>query len=242
MNHVIQNFDRSVMGYEIHSIPQNALATELAKWIPPEERHGYAIEFGAGTGLFTRKMQPWSGAYLATDAAPRMVISGIEQCPFVAWKEQTADQPQYLGPADWVLACNLLQWLKDPESVLKAWHDTLKPGGHLAIAVLLPGTFAELHQVLPEANPLIYRSAKIWENLLEKAGFTLEREEIWQHTHIYSNALAFLRAIHAMGLAPQTTIGPGRLRAALREYDRKFAAPSGVRTTWQAWLVRAVAA
>lgn len=241
MNKVIQNFDRSVIGYGTYSIPQNALAATLASWILPEERSGYAIEFGAGTGIFTRKLQPWSGPYLATDAAPRMVLAGTEQCPIVAWKEEPADHPQYLGPADWIMACNLLQWLPHPEKVLPAWHATLKPGGHLVMAVLLPGTFAELRQVLPEANPLNWRPAREWAKLLGQADFAIEREEIWQHTRIYQNALAFLRAVHAMGLAPQQTIGPGRLRTALREYDRLFAAPTGVRSTWEAWLVRAIA-
>jgi trans-aconitate methyltransferase len=241
MNIVIQNFDRSVAGYAAHAITQNALAAKLADWIALEERSGYAIELGAGTGLFTQKLQPWAGPYLATDAAPHMVAAGVENCPLVAWKQQEAEQPQYLGPADWVFACNLLQWLGNPAAALKAWHDTLKPEGHLVIAVLLPGTFQELHQVLPEANPLIWRSAEDWAKIVEDAGFVLEREESWKHIHIYPNALDFLRAIHAMGLAPRTVVGPGRLRTALREYDRQFAAPSGVRSTWQAWLARAVA-
>ncbi len=242
MNTIIQNFDRSVRGYGAHSVPQNALATALARWVIPEERNGYAIEFGAGTGVFTRKLQPWSGPYLATDAAPRMVQAGMEQCPIVAWKEQTADHPQYLGPADWIFACNLLQWVPKPTEVLTAWRETLKPDGRLVIAVLLPGTFAELRQVLPEANPLIWRSVTEWAKVLGSAGFVLEREEIWEHTHIYPNALAFLRAIHAMGLAPSQTIGPGRLRTAIREYDRQFTGLTGVRSTWQAWLVRAMVA
>ena len=51
MSDVIQNFDRSVAGYEAHSAPQAELAAELARWIAPGERRGRAVEFGAGTGL-----------------------------------------------------------------------------------------------------------------------------------------------------------------------------------------------
>lgn len=240
MNNVIQTFNRSVAGYEAHAIPQNALAAKLADWIALEERGGYALEFGAGTGLLTSKLQPWAGPYLATDAAPRMVVAGVDNCPLVAWKQQTAEDASCLGQPDWIFACNLLQWLEDPAAVLAGWRRILTPGGHLAIAVLLPGTLSELRQILPEANPLIWRTAKEWEHLLEKTGFVVEQEETWQHIHIYANALALLRALHVMGLAPQRTLGPGRLRTALKEYDRRFAAPSGVRSTWQAWLARAV--
>lgn len=239
MNEVVEKFDRSVEGYEANCAPQEALAAELARWVAYEERRGYAVEFGAGTGLFTRKMQPWCGPYLATDASPRMVATGIKLCPIVAWMQHAAQNAQSLGPAEWVFSCNLLQWLDHPAEVLSGWRDLLKPGGHLVMGVLLQGTFGELQQILPEANPLTWRNAEEWTTLVKGAGFVIEKKEVWEHLEIYPSALDFLRSIHAMGLAPRHLIGPGRLRSALRRYDGEFSIAGGVRSTWRGLLVRA---
>ncbi len=240
MNQVVENFDRSVHGYETQCLPQDALACELAKWVPFEERSGYAVEFGAGTGLFTRKVQPWCGPYLATDASPNMVATGMQRCPIVAWKVHDATDAQGVGVADWIISCSLLQWLQDPAATLRSWHGIMKPGGHLLIGVLLPGTLNELRQLLPEASPLPWHTAEEWPQLVNQAGFALERMQTWQHVEVYADALELLRAVHAMGLAPRRTVGPGRLRSAIKQYDQYFAVPGGVRSTWQAWMGKAV--
>ncbi len=238
---VIQNFDRSVSGYDAHSAPQAALAAELAGWIAPSERQGRAVEFGAGTGLFTREMQPWPGTYLATDAAPCMFELGRVRCPAARWAKLDARQPAGLDSADWVFSCNLLQWLEEPEAVLRGWRKILPPGGRMAIAVLLAGTLHELQSVLPGATPLRWHSLEEWRVILHRTGFAIEREALWERREIYLDALALLRTIHAGGLAPRRVAGAGKLRAALRAYDQKFATKGGVYASWQAWLARAVA-
>jgi len=242
MTDIIQNFDRSVEGYAAYAAPQAALAAEMADWIAHEERSGYAIEFGAGTGLFTRRVQPWAGPYLATDAAPRMVAAGVQRCPVVAWKQHEAQLPQSLGMADWIFACNLLQWLENPEEILSGWRKILKADGRLVIAVLMTGTLGELLQVLPETRTLHWRSDREWAQILKQAGFAIERAQTWKHVEVYPSAMDFLRVIHTMGLAPWRSTGPGRLRTALKEYDLNFAVRGGVRSTWQVWLARAVVA
>jgi len=241
MSDVIQNFDRAVAGYDAHSAPQAKLAAELARWIAPGERRGRAVEFGAGTGLFTRRMQPWSGSYLATDAAPRMVELGRARCPSASWAILDARQPATLDSVDWIFSCNLLQWLDDPEAAIKGWRKILVPRGQLLAAVLVPGSLLELQSVLPDSSPLRWRTTDEWRVILRHSGFSIVHESVWEHREIYPHSLAFLHAIHAMGLAPRRASRVGQLRAALRAYDEKFAAPGGVFATWRAWLVRAVA-
>jgi len=239
MTDVILNFDRSAAGYEANSAPQAALAAALATWINPADRQGLAIEFGAGTGLFTRHMHPWLGTYTATDAAPGMVKRGQMLAPAAKWEIADAREVQRLGPADWIFACNLLQWLDEPEKVLRGWRKIMPAKGQFAAAVLLPGTFPELERVLPGVAPLPWHDREEWSKFLADAGFEITRAEIWEHREIFPNARAFLRSLHAMGLAPRRMVGAGRLRAALRHYDKEFAVGGRVRATWQAWLVRA---
>jgi trans-aconitate methyltransferase len=241
MKDIIENFDRAAEKYELHAGPQDLVDETMAQWILPEERKGNALEFGAGTGLFTRQMLPWAGTYLATDAAPKMVALGHQHCPEAKWQVWDARAPTSLGQMDWIFACCLLQWLPDPQKILKNWKKILKPHGRLAIAVLLPGTLGELQSILPEAKPLDWHSALEWRGMVECVGFALEREQTWEHHSVHSNSLELLRAVHAMGLAPRQAVGPGRLRAALRTYNEKHVAPGGVRATWRAWLARAQA-
>jgi len=235
----IASFDRAAESYTAFAAPQAALASTLAAWVAPTERKGRALEFGAGPGLLTERLLPWAGSYCATDASAAMLARGRACCPSVAWKLCDARDPANVGPADWLFACGLLQWLPDPATTLRLWHSQLAPGGHLAVGIWLPGTLGELASLLPEASPVRWRSAHEWAALLSSAGFTLERSETWEHLSLHPSALDFLRAVHAMGLAPRRAVGPGRLRSALRTYDLRFAIPGGVRATWRAWLARA---
>jgi len=237
----IANFDRAADHYEALGATQAALAGALAGWIAPSERHGAAIEFGAGTGMLTRHLLPWDGAYLATDAAPRMAALGRVRAPGATWAQRYASDTTCLRMMDWVFACNLLQWLEEPEGVLRAWRAIMAPGGHLAGVILLRGTLEELQALLPESSPVPWRTESEWRAMLNRTGFRLERAEVREQVVIYPTALDFLRTIHAMGLAPKPAVGPGRLRSVLREYDRSFASGRGVRATWRGWLARAVA-
>jgi len=239
MTDIIANFNRSALAYETLARPQALLAAELAQLVPPTERHGRALEFGAGPGLFTEQVQPWNGDYLATDAAAAMVQRGRIRCAAATWRQQDARTAAKVEPVDWLFACNLLQWFEHPETVLRSWRTTLRPGGHLVVAVLLRGTLGELSGVLPEVPPLIEKTATQWQALVSKAGFAVEASRSWDYVSVYPSALAFLRSMHAMGFAPRRLVGPGRLRAALRAYDQQYAGPGGVRATWQAWLARA---
>ncbi len=238
MTGVIENFDRSVAGYEAHSAPQAALAAALAQWILPSERHGVAIEFGAGTGLFTQQVQPWKGTYTATDAAPGMIQRGKTLVPAANWKIADARQSLSLGPADWIFACNMLQWVDNPEAVLGGWRKIAAAEGQIALAVLLPETFQELEAVLPGSSPVRWHTADAWSQYLEGAGFAIERASEWRHIAVAPSALAWLRSLHAMGLAPRRTMGAGRLRTALRHYDEDYPTNGGVRATWAGWLMR----
>jgi ubiquinone/menaquinone biosynthesis C-methylase UbiE len=241
MKNIIENFDQAAAHYESLAQPQAALAENLAQWILPAERKGRALELGAGTGLFTRRMLPWNGIYTATDAAPKMVAVGRAHCPTADWKVLDAREPPGVESMDWLFACSLLQWMPEPQKVLQRWRKILKPDGQLAVAVLLPGTLGELQSVLPQIKPLDWHSAAEWRMLVENAGFCLEREQSGEQQSLHPNSLELMRAVHGMGLAPRQMVGPGRLRTALREYNQRHAIPGGVRTTWRAWLARAKA-
>jgi len=235
----IASFDRAAESYTAFAAPQAALASALAAWIGPAERQGRALEFGAGPGLLTERLLPWAGPYCATDASAAMLARGRARCPSLDWKLCDARDPAGLGVADWLFACGLLQWFTDPAAALRRWRTHLAPGGHLLVGVWLPGTLGELESLLPETPPVRWRSANEWAAILASAGFALERAETWEHRSLHPSALDFLRAVHAMGLAPRRAVGPGRLRSALRAYDLRFSTPAGVRATWCAWLARA---
>ncbi len=239
MKKVIENFDRAAEQYESQAKPQAALAATLAEWVLPEEKIGRALELGAGTGLFTRRMLPWAGVYTATDAAPKMVALGRAHCPTAKWQVLDARIPSGLDPIDWLFACSLLQWLPEPQTVLQHWRKILQPGGRMVLAVLLPGTLGELHSLLPEVKPLDWHTATEWRSMVKHAGLAIEREQTWEKRSVHANSLELLRAVHAMGLAPHRSVGAGRLRAALQRYNQRHVTPGGVQATWRAWLVRA---
>jgi trans-aconitate methyltransferase len=237
----IASFHRAAATYAAYAAPQAALAAALAAWVPPAARRGRALEFGAGPGLLTAHLLPWSGSYHATDAAAGMVRLGEVRCPAAAWSVRDAREPAGLGPVSSIFACGLLQWLDQPAVTLRRWRAEITPGGSLTLGVWLPGTLGELESLLPNAAPVRWRSPREWENIVTHAGFALERSDVWEHRSLHSSAHSLLRAVHTMGLAPRRAVGPGRLRTVLRRYDELFATSSGVSATWRAWLARATA-
>src|SRR5690348_10592425 len=115
-----KSFSRAAARYDRHARVQTALADWVAVWAP-EERSGRALEVGAGTGVFTHRLQPWPGKYVATDLSPAMCAAGAAAVPAVEWKRMPAETP-LPGPWDWIVSSGMLQWAEDPEAIFNVWR------------------------------------------------------------------------------------------------------------------------
>lgn len=231
MTDVIASFDRMAPTYLAHAGVQEELAAWLAEWLPPE-RTGRALEIGAGPGVFTRRLLPWKGTLLATDASGAMCAAGRAAWPAVTWRTMVAERP-VAGPWDWIFSSSMLQWAENPAAVLAAWKRRLAPGGRVLAGFFVTGTLAEWSATAGGPAPLRWRTPEEWRTLLEESGLRLRRDGAERRILHHESAAAWLRSLHGTGAAPFRRLSPARLRCVLREYEERHRTAEGVPFTWQ---------
>lgn len=227
---VTASFERAAPAYRRHAQVQTAMADWLAEWLPAR-RDGDALEIGAGPGVFTSRILPWTGTMLATDVSPAMCAAGRLALPQVEWHVSSAEDPRG-GPWNWIFCSSMLQWASQPPGIFAKWREVLAPGGRVLAGVFVEPSLSELRSLLQLEGPIDWRTAEEWREHLIGAGLRLVRHESSLRTFRYPSALGFLRSLHGVGAAPKRRVSPHRLRRLLREYGRFYGSAGGVRATW----------
>lgn len=238
-NALAHEFDRRASQYEDHAPVQRETAAWLAEWLP-EKIEGPALELGAGTGLFTRHLVGRTRKLIASDAAPRMVAAGIAALPDAKWSVADAATPPGTRGYGWIFSCSLVQWLPDPLETFRAWRRASAPGARLVSGWFVRGTLRELFATCPEASPFPWRDAAEWSRMLGQAGWQSVRSEVRTFRRHHADSAAMLREIHNAGAVIPRRLGAGKLREALRQYDRNHRGEAGVRSTFEFLRLEAV--
>ncbi len=232
-------FDRRAAQYEQHAPVQREAAQWLAEWLP-DHIEDPALELGAGTGLFTRHLVSRTKRLVASDIAPRMVQAGIDALPGAEWALADAVMPPEESGYRWIFSCSLAQWLPDPLGAFRAWHRVADPGARLVSGWFVRGTLGDFFTACPEASPFPWRDAEEWIGILSRAGWNVQRSETRTFFRHHPDSAAMLREIHNAGAVIPRRIGTGRLREALRRYDREHRGKEGVRSAFAFLRMEAV--
>jgi SAM-dependent methyltransferase len=229
-------FDVCAHTYDEHAGPQRFFAELVAEFIgakPPET----VVEFGAGTGALTRWLE--SEFVHATDASPAMVKWGCLAVPKAQWSVLDAFN-QSPPVASLQISSGLLHWAEDPVATLFRWKQSLAPGGRMVHAIPCEPCLTEWRALVPE-SPVPWRGEAEWLSLFKQAGLRVARSQCWIHQAICASALEMVHGFHRTGVTGRVRVGPGRLRQALREYDRRHLTGTGVKATWVWLAIEAVA-
>jgi malonyl-CoA O-methyltransferase len=114
-----------------------------------------------------------------------------------------------------------LQWLEDPAAAVSAWRALLVPGGRLAVATLIDGSFAEWREALAEVgveapSPRFpsYDEARAWFGPYATCVTMALADR-------HPDALAFLRALRLSGAdaADSPALDAGTMRRAMRAFE-----------------------
>lgn len=232
-------FDRRAAQYEQHAPVQREAAAWLAEWLP-EKIEFPALEVGAGTGFFTRHLAGRTERLVASDVSPCMVQTGRQALPGTSWVIADASSPPEDRGYRWIFSCSLAQWLPDPATAFRAWHRAAAPGARLISGWFLRGTMDEFFTACPEASPFVWRDAAEWKDLLAQSGWVVRRDESKSFVRHHADSVAMLREVHNAGAVIPRRIGTGKLRTALRQYDRDHRSDDGVRSTFEFLRVEAV--
>jgi malonyl-CoA O-methyltransferase len=153
---VSRNFSAAAPAYDAWAGAQDRIAEDLVARLPPGLAPARVVELGCGTGLLTtRLLRRFPAAtVLGLDLAEGMV----EACrrrfhgePRARFEVADAEDPRAARPADLVALSCTAQWFADPETTLRGWAGALRPGGSVAAALLVHGSYAELSAAYREA-------------------------------------------------------------------------------------------
>ncbi len=223
---IAARFGARAATYDRHAHIQQAVAAALAQLLPARVAPR-VLEVGCGTGLFTRELlraYP-GGRFVFTDLSQDMIDLCADQFlnPRAQWAIMDAEQPDVGRTFDVIAASMTLHWLANPVAAIERLMRKLAPGGILLHATPAPDAFSEWRESLLEAggeNGLI-RSPAL-PGIVREESFTMQ-----------GGALAFLRALHAIGATyprmGHRPLPPGRLRRAIRILDGKH----GGCVTWR---------
>jgi ABC-2 type transport system ATP-binding protein len=158
-----------------------------------EQSLGEVVEFGCGSGFFTRALTNNSKSVVATDLSDEMLemarhkFKGIQNITFQKANCKSTDFPA--EAFDTAVMINLIHVIENPLDSLLECHRILKTGGKLVIASytaysmsLLPRIGMIMRFLKKWGKPLPYFNPKLSPDhlgvLLKKAAFVIEESKI----------------------------------------------------------------
>jgi malonyl-CoA O-methyltransferase len=225
MSRIADVFGRAAPTYESATPIQRQVAGRLADCILASDLApgAHVAEFGCGTGYLARALNPRlrPGLWIATDLALAMAAAARASTPLAAVMD--AARPALKPGFDLVCSSLTLQWLADPAAAIAAWRGLVRPGGRLAVATLIDGSFAEWRAALADAGAL--SDGQAFPSLDQARGWFGPDTaiETLTLTERHMSALAFLRALRAAGTdaADSGALGAGIMRRAMAVFDAR---------------------
>ena len=176
----------------IERIFGTGLRENLARILENEYDLGKVVEFGCGTGYFTRTIAKNAEHVTATDVSPKMIKvakAKLKDLPNVTFRVENCKKISFPPDTfDAALMANVLHTLDDPLKALKECHRVLKKGGKLLIINYTDEGMGRVERTMlffrfvlkfgfPPRGRWPVTSEKL-RSLLLSAGFRIERMEL----------------------------------------------------------------
>jgi malonyl-CoA O-methyltransferase len=243
-------FSAAARTYAGVSLLQDRVACRVMDLLPPSFVPRSVLDAGCGTGRLLRlARERWPAVPLTgLDVASGMIVESRKA--FVgdtAVQLIEADMTTWstVDPFDLVLSSSALHWMRPFDIGLNHVASLVRPGGLLAIGIMLDGTLGELRAardaVAPDKTP--EGRLPTFEALEHAArsvpGARIRRIEQVTAEYDLPDAAEVLRSVHEMGVtggdvsrgsAPLTR---KEINALIRRYEEQFPSPGGVRVTFE---------
>jgi malonyl-CoA O-methyltransferase len=226
---VRQGFGRGAASYEAQARLQQGVAWRLGRLcrdLPLPA--GPCADLGAGTGLLSRALLAQRPSLpdlpLQLDLCPELLARNPLAAPTTAPWDLNLGLPPQLRDAGLLLSSFALQWLEDPAAQLAHWAGRLAPGGWLALAVPLAGSFDTWQAAARAASvPCTALPLPRGEVLIEaalRAGLELRRAQRLRFSRAPGDGLATLRLLRSLGATAsrQPPLDAGQLRRLLAHW------------------------
>jgi len=144
---VFNNFGKAAHNYNSEAKLQSTFAWELAQKCSREViPKGIWVDLGAGTGLLAEALETLNPkqSVLRVDGCKEMLAQNRPQSQKQLW-DLNLGLPTWPNPPALIASSFALHWLKQPTNRIEEWFSALTPGGWLAIALPINGSFPEWH-------------------------------------------------------------------------------------------------
>ncbi len=194
------------------------------------------LEAGCGTGTLSKMLlQLYPSRLDLYDISKGMLAQCQERIgsnPSVHFAVSDCERDPLPGGYALVASSSAMQWFGDFSKGFINLRNALKPGGLMGIFLFTEGTFEEIREI--SGDGISYRTAGEVEETARKHLSDIEVQEFSRTTH-YQDPLSMLRSLRGCGVSGtgSRTWTKGRLRDFIKEYERRFFDPEGVRLTWR---------
>ena len=258
-NALAQQFSAAAESYDVWAKAQAEIAARLMQHIPVELSPALIVDLGCGTGLLSAHLleRYQAASLVGIDLASGMVnhcCNSFHQETTCVATPGTAprarfvlgdveDRASLVPQAELVASSCVAQWFADIPATVCMWAKALAPGGAMAFACLLEGSFRELEEAFheglgrsfrglplpgPEALPQLFRACGL------RTAVCVE-DEVQAR---YAGARMALRSFQQIGAVFQgqpdhLALGPSALRRLIESYDRRADAEGMVSVTYR---------
>ena len=153
-NHIIKNFDEASSRYNKEATLQMPFAKLLAlecsqRTIPT----GLWVDLGSGTGFLANELERLhpNQAVTRVDSSLKMLEQHPSESETLLF-DLNSGLPQWIDPPTLIASNFVLHWINKPEEKLKEWFNALAPGGWIALAIPVEGSFPEWQKAAKKAG------------------------------------------------------------------------------------------
>ena len=216
-------FNKHASQYDKHAQVQQIIAKQaLDIFSSLAIKPGCTLDLGCGTGAYLNRLHAYSHTLVGLDISKNMLLQARQNWQHTAQQHVTkqthntyfvnADAESLPMPSssiDAVFSSMALQWCISPQTLLSELHRVIKPGGHAVLAILVDGSFEQLHQAyhtLGIASRLNrFASTKNWLDSCSKHDWHYQySEHIFNTTH--GSLIDMLHSIKRVGAAAKTHV------------------------------------
>lgn len=150
------------------------------------------LDLGSGAGYYSIPLKRFGMKVLALDSSPGM-LRELEAQGVETWLGRAEDAPEFQR-FDSILAAGLLEFVEEPDAVIKKCARILEPGGKLVLLIPSAGISGIVYKASHEFQgcPVFIRKREDYIQLAEEQGFEFTASK--RCTPI-STVLAFRRGI-----------------------------------------------
>lgn len=241
---VIKNFDNAAETYDKAASVQTRVVDDFISFFSPGEflRGSSVLELGAGTGLLTSRILPFSPSfYLASDISPALLkINSEKHGSFAEFSTKIADMniANFRQKFDFVISSSTFQWACDYENLFRNIHRHIEKKGELIFSIFIDGTLKEIRKAcflsnIPFPGQNLFSKEEII-RILDISGFEIFSSKTKCYTDSYGTVREMLSSLKKTGTfaAGSKILSLGELKKMISSLEKQFEGQNSASLTY----------